>query len=80
MTYLEVIKEAESFTDEQKQQLAYFMLLSILNKEKRDNLIRLFDNSADFDFQKAEQELLKIENKPLDNFFKSKGILKNIDT
>ena len=36
--------------------------------------------NAGFDFQKSEQEFIKEEIKPLDNFFKSKGILKNIDT
>jgi len=42
MTTKEIIKETETFTIEQKQQLAYYFLFSILNEDKKQNLMELF--------------------------------------
>ena len=40
MTVEQIIKEAEKLTDEQKQQLIYYFLISNLDKNKKNDLIQ----------------------------------------
>ena len=43
MTIQQIIKQTETFTPEQKQQLAYYFLFSTLNEDKKQNLLQLFN-------------------------------------
>jgi len=40
MTIEQIIKETEKLTDEQKQQLIYYFLISTLDKDKKNDLIQ----------------------------------------
>ncbi len=69
MTTQDIIRQTKSFTIEQKQELAYYFLLSTMSEEKRKEVANLFN-------YKDNVEELKQNKKPLDNFMKTKGILK----
>ena len=43
MTFQEILKETESFTIEQQQQLAYYILFSTLNEDKKKDFMQLFN-------------------------------------
>ena len=42
MTIQDIIKQTESFTIEQKRQLAYYFFLSTISEEQREQYINLF--------------------------------------
>ena len=48
MTTQEIIKQTETFTIDQKQQLAYYFLFSTLNEEKKQDFMQLFHYKKDF--------------------------------
>ncbi len=72
MTTQDIIRQTKSFTAEQKQELAYYFLLSTMSEAKKRKFANLFH-------YKDDVEELKQNKKPLDNFMKTKGILKDID-
>ena len=74
MTVSEIIKQTETFTTEQKQQLGYYFLISTLKKDKRDNLMQLFHYSINFN------NTVNANNK-LDNNKKQRklGFLKGVE-
>jgi len=49
MTVQQIIKQTETFTPEQKQQLAYYFLFSTLNEDKKQNLLQLFNIKNGFE-------------------------------
>ncbi len=71
MTFQEVLKQTETFTIEQKQQLGYYMLFSTLTKDKKNNLFHLFHYRNDF--EKIE------ENNKYRRFDKFRGKIKISD-
>jgi len=94
MTVKDTIKQARYFTKEQKQQIGYYYLLSALKEdnEQDNDLLKLFDIKINFNTLEIENkknkeidqllkntDVLNNNKKPLDNFMKSKGILKDID-
>ena len=52
MTLQQIIKQTETFTTDQKQQLGYYFLYSTLNEDKKNNLMQMFLNIKDIDFEK----------------------------
>jgi len=73
MTLQEIIQETTCLTDDQKQQLAYYILFSTLKKDNRNNLMQLFFHNTDFDIPSNFSE----ENKSIKKrIWKSKGKIK----
>ncbi len=53
MTTQDIIKQTESFTIDQKQQLAYFLLFSTISEDKKQDFMHLFHSKNDFEEIKA---------------------------
>ena len=70
MTVKEIIKETETLSPNEQQNLLYYFLYSTLKEEKQKEFFKLIN--------KKEDKEQKIKN-PLDSFMKYKGILENID-
>ncbi len=49
MTIQDIIKQTESFTVEQKQQLAYYLLFSTFSEDKKQEFMHLFYYKKDFE-------------------------------
>ncbi|MCD4791855.1 MAG: hypothetical protein K8R54_01380 [Bacteroidales bacterium] len=77
MTYQEVIEQIENFTKEQKQQLGYYLLLSSLNEDKRNNLMQLFHYNTIFNVKKNEKDN-NYDKNILDELDKYCGIAKGL--
>ncbi len=71
MTTQDIIKQTESFTIEQKQELLYFLLFSIIGEEKRNEFANLFHRKDD---------IKQHTNFGISNLLKYSGILEGIDT
>ncbi len=66
MTIQEIIKQTETFSIDQKQQLAYYFFFSILNEDKKQDFMHLFQYGNDFNTSKKQKKKI----------WKSKGKIK----
>ena len=60
MTTQEIIKQTETFTIEQKQQLAYYFFFATISEDKKQDFIQLFHSKNDF------EEIKEKNNEPDD--------------
>lgn len=63
MTIQDIIKQTESFTIEQKQQLAYYFLFSTISEDKKQEFMNLFHYKDDFEEVKKEKNIEEILDK-----------------
>lgn len=54
MTTQDIIKQTESFTIDQKQQLAYFLLFSTISEDKREQYVSLLHYNTNFEDVKQD--------------------------
>ncbi len=71
MTTQDIIRQTKSFTIEQKQELAYYFLLSTLSEEKRKEFANMFHYKDNVQEQ---------TNFGIANLLRYSGILEGIDT
>ena len=57
MTVQEIIKQTETFTKDQKQQLAYYFLFSTIDENKKQEFIKLVHYKDDFENSKEKNTL-----------------------
>ncbi len=60
MTTQDIIKQTESFTIEQKQELAYYFLFSTISEEKRQEFANLFRCKDDIKRVKQDKRKLGV--------------------
>jgi len=53
MSVKTIIEEAKKLSKEEKQQIAYYFLVSTLNEDKRNDLMQLFIHSFDLDIHEV---------------------------
>ncbi len=60
MTTQDIIRQTQSFTTEQKQELAYYFLLSTMSEEKRKEFANLFHYKDDVEELKQDKRKLEV--------------------
>ena len=79
MTTQDIIKQTETFTIDQKQQLAYYFFFATISEDKKQDFMHLFHYRNDFEEVKVNKRRLGIFpsgtfvmnddfNKPLEDF------------
>ena len=71
MTVEQIIKQTETLTKDQKQQVAYYILFSTMSEDKRNNLMQLFFYENNFDSLEISEN--KQKEKPV--FGSMKGMV-----
>ena len=72
MTVEQIIKQTETLTKDQKQQLAFYILFSTMSEDKRSDLLQLFFYENNFDSLKISKDKKKQKEKPVFGIFKDK--------
>ena len=80
MTIQDIIKQTETFTIDQKQQLAYYFFFATISEDKKQDFMHLFHYKNDFDISKFENKTEKQTNSGITNLLKYSGILEGINT
>ncbi len=62
MTYQEIVKQTKTLRKEEQQKLAYYVLFSLLEKNKRNNFLQLFNN-LDIGEDGSKKDISKILKK-----------------
>jgi len=73
MTYLQILEQLKTLNSNEQKNLLSYLFFKYVNPDK-ENIKQLFHFNPDLD-----ETSINDNKKPLDNFMKSKGILKNVD-
>ena len=73
MTYQQILEQLKTLNSNEQKNLLSYLFFKYVNPDK-ENIKQLFHFNADL-----EETSINGNKKPLDNFMKSKGILKNVD-
>ena len=56
MTVQQIIKQSDTFTLEERQQLGYYFLFSTMNRNKKNNILQLFHYNSNFNISEVAEE------------------------